>query len=130
MIRRLFYFWLGFFTAVWAMRRVRALHPNHIARRAVGTAAGAGAALRVFAADVRRLSASREIELRARYGLDTVEDRPMVEHRRPVNAVGPVGSAGPRRTRAIESRCGTIDHIDHIEHIETHEETHDEKDGR
>ncbi len=114
MIRRLFYFWLGFFTAVWAMRRIRALHPNHVARRAVTAAAGTGVALREFAADVRHLTASREIELRARYGLDTVEDRPMLEDRRP---------AVLRRTRALApggSRHSMTNHI----------ETHDEKDGR
>ncbi|MEV5413454.1 hypothetical protein AB0K60_32050 [Thermopolyspora sp. NPDC052614] len=122
MIRRLFYFWLGFLTAVWAMRRIRALHPDHVARRAVTAAAGTGVALREFAADVRRLTASREIELRARYGLDTVEDRPMLEDRRPVPL---------RRTRALESgvpRHGTTNHIE--THSETHIETHDEKDGR
>lgn len=114
MIRRLFYFGLGFLTAVWAMRRLRALHPEHVARRAVTTAAGFGVALREFAADVRHLAASREIELRAQYGLDTVKDRPMLEDRRPARL---------GRTRALEpgvSRHSTIEMI----------ETHDEKDGR
>jgi hypothetical protein len=110
-IRRLFYFGLGFCTALWAMRRIRALHPNHVARRAVDTAAGAGVALREFVADVRRLAAAREIELRARYGLDSVDDRPMVETRRPAE-LGPA--------RSIEARRSPIHHI----------ETHDEKDGR
>lgn len=118
MIRRLFYFCLGFCTALWAMRRIRALHPNHVARRAVTTAAGAGAALREFVAEVRHLAAAREIELRARYGLDTVDDRALPAgepalpaHRRPAE-LGPALS--------IEARRGPLHH----------HQTHDEKDGR
>nr|BFE80461.1 hypothetical protein GCM10020093_030620 [Planobispora longispora] len=40
MIRRLFYMALGAFGAVWTMRKLQALHPNHVARRAVRNASG------------------------------------------------------------------------------------------
>lgn len=73
MIRRLFYIALGALLAVWTMRKLQSLHPNHVARRAAGRATGAVAALRDFAADVRGMAAEREIELRARYRLDTVD---------------------------------------------------------
>jgi hypothetical protein len=86
MIRRLFYFSLGVFAAVWTMRKLRALHPNHVARRAVNTAAGVATAVRAFASDARHLTASRETELRARYGLDSVEN-----------------TSGPARVEAIEA---------------------------
>ncbi|MFO7251154.1 MAG: hypothetical protein DIU60_010440 [Actinomycetes bacterium] len=120
MIRRLFYFSLGFVTAVWAMRKIRSLHPDHVARRAVNAAAGAGTALREFVADVRHLAAAREMELRAEYGLDSVDvtaggraadRRALPDHRRPA-ALGPA--------RSLEARRGTIHPT----------ETHDEKDGR
>ncbi|MEO3860800.1 hypothetical protein [Acrocarpospora sp. B8E8] len=65
MIRRLFYMALGAYLAVWVQRRLRALKPDHVARRAADQ-------LRGFAADVRDQAWSRETELRARYGLDSV----------------------------------------------------------
>lgn len=120
MIRRLFYFSLGFVTAVWAMRKIRSLHPDHVARRAVTAAAGAGTALREFVADVRHLAAVREMELRAEYGLESVEFgaggragdlRALPEYRRRAE-LGPA--------RSFEARRGTIHPT----------ETHDEKDGR
>ncbi|MFC6084800.1 hypothetical protein [Sphaerisporangium aureirubrum] len=72
MIRRLFYFALGAYAGVWAMRKLQALKPDHIARRTAGRAAGLLAEARGFTGDVRRLSAARETELHARLGLDTV----------------------------------------------------------
>lgn len=66
MIRRLFYFCLGVWSAVWAMRKLQSLQPDHVARRTVGS-------LRELAAEVRSAAASRETELRARYGLGSLE---------------------------------------------------------
>jgi hypothetical protein len=71
MIRRLFYISLGAFAAVWVMRRLRALQPDHLAHRAVGRMAGLVAGLRDFAGDAMEAAAKRESELRAEYGLDT-----------------------------------------------------------
>ncbi|MFI0421970.1 hypothetical protein C1I98_09360 [Spongiactinospora gelatinilytica] len=71
MIRRLFYLSLGALAAVWVMRRLRALQPDHIAHRAAGRVTGAMAGLRDFAGDAMEAAAKREIELRAEYGLDT-----------------------------------------------------------
>ncbi|ACZ88826.1 hypothetical protein [Streptosporangium roseum] len=73
MIRRLFYMSLGAFGAVWVMRKLQALHPNHLARRAVHNAAGALDQVREFAGDALDGAAKRETELRSRFGLDTVE---------------------------------------------------------
>ncbi|MBP2708058.1 hypothetical protein JOL79_30200 [Microbispora sp. RL4-1S] len=66
MIRRLLYMALGAYLAVWTMRKLQSLRPDHVARRAADE-------LRDFAGDVRRLSASRETELRAEFGLDRVD---------------------------------------------------------
>ncbi|GAA3833323.1 hypothetical protein GCM10022226_63360 [Sphaerisporangium flaviroseum] len=74
MIRRLFYMALGAYIAVWVMRKLQALKPDHVARRAGERAMGLAAEARLFAEEVRRLSAGRESELRARYGLDSVHD--------------------------------------------------------
>lgn len=68
MLRRLFYFCLGAYSAVWAMRRLQTLHPDHVARRTVGS-------LREFAAEAYAAAARRETELRARYGLGSVESK-------------------------------------------------------
>ncbi|GIH22945.1 hypothetical protein Aph01nite_12550 [Acrocarpospora phusangensis] len=65
MIRRLFYMALGAYLATWAQRRLRALKPDHLARRAADQVRG-------FADDVRDQASHRETELRARFGLDTV----------------------------------------------------------
>ncbi|MEU4833030.1 hypothetical protein [Streptosporangium sp. NPDC023615] len=73
MIRRLFYMGLGAFGAVWVMRKLQALHPDHLARRAVHGAAGALEQVRDLAGETRRGAAERETELRSRFGLDTVE---------------------------------------------------------
>jgi hypothetical protein len=72
-IRRLFYLALGAYAGIWAMRKLQALKPDHLARRTAGRAADLLAEARGFAGDVRRLSAARETELHARLGLDTVE---------------------------------------------------------
>ncbi|MEW9531311.1 hypothetical protein [Microbispora sp. NPDC049125] len=72
MIRRLFYMALGAYAAVWTMRKLQSLRPDHVARRAAGRAAIAADQLRDFAGDVRRLSAGRETELRAEFGLGSV----------------------------------------------------------
>jgi hypothetical protein len=74
MIRRLFYMGLGAFGAVWVMRKLQALHPNHLARRAVHNATGALEQARGLAGEALRGAAEREIELRSRFGLDTVEN--------------------------------------------------------
>ncbi len=70
MIRRLFYMTLGASLAVWVMRKLEALRPEHVARRTAGH-------LRDFAGEVRAGAATRENELRARHGLGTVGHRPL-----------------------------------------------------
>ncbi|GAA0381910.1 hypothetical protein Acor_52860 [Acrocarpospora corrugata] len=65
MIRRLFYLALGAYLATWVQRRLRALKPDHVARRAADQVRG-------LAADIREQALYRETELRAQYGLDTV----------------------------------------------------------
>lgn len=74
MIRRLFYMALGACVAVWVMRKLQALKPEHVARRVAGRASGLADEARLFAGDVRRLSAGRETELRSRFGLDSLEE--------------------------------------------------------
>ncbi|MFG3436908.1 hypothetical protein ACGF0J_06660 [Nonomuraea sp. NPDC047897] len=69
MIRRLFYLSLGACITLWVMRRLQALHPNHMARRTVSGAAGMLAQVRDFTSDALGEAADREIELRARFGL-------------------------------------------------------------
>ncbi len=73
MIRRLFYLSLGAFITLWVMRRLQALHPNHIARRTADGAAGMLVRVRDFTSDALGEAAGREIELRARFGLDNAE---------------------------------------------------------
>ncbi|SDL68830.1 hypothetical protein [Nonomuraea jiangxiensis] len=73
MIRRVFYLSLGAFLALWAMRRLQALHPEHVARRTAGSAAGMVRRVRDFTTDVLGEAAERETELRARFGLDNPE---------------------------------------------------------
>ncbi|MEU6426973.1 hypothetical protein ABZ860_13855 [Microbispora sp. NPDC046973] len=73
MIRRLFYMSLGAFLAVWTMRKLQSLRPDHVARRTAGRAVTLADQLKDFAGEVRRLSASRETQLRAEFGLDTVD---------------------------------------------------------
>ncbi|AWS42360.1 hypothetical protein [Streptosporangium sp. 'caverna'] len=74
MIRRLFYMALGAFGAVWVMRKLQALHPNHLVRRAVHNATGALEQVRDLTGDALEGAARRETELRSRFGLDTVEN--------------------------------------------------------
>ncbi|MFC4533462.1 hypothetical protein [Sphaerisporangium dianthi] len=74
MIRRLFYMALGAYIAVWVMRKLQTLKPDHLARRTAGHAMDLAAEARLFAAEVRHLSAGRETELRARFGIDSVEE--------------------------------------------------------
>ncbi|GAB3899615.1 hypothetical protein [Microbispora bryophytorum] len=73
MIRRLFYMALGAFLTVWTMRKLQSLRPDHVARRTADRAVTLADQLRDFAGEVRHLSASRETELRAELGLDTVD---------------------------------------------------------
>ncbi|WP_214108987.1 hypothetical protein [Acrocarpospora catenulata] len=74
MIRRLFWLGLGAYLALWVERKLRALAPDHLARRTAGELAG-------FAADVRDAALTRENELRARYALDTLGNkRPQTHH--------------------------------------------------
>ncbi|MFE0077197.1 hypothetical protein ACFWYW_50820 [Nonomuraea sp. NPDC059023] len=70
MIRRLFYLSLGAFTAVWVMRRLQAMRPEHVARRTVDNAAGLLEQVRDFTSDALGEAAERETTLRARFGLD------------------------------------------------------------
>jgi hypothetical protein len=74
MIRRLFYLSLGAFLAMWVMRRLQALHPNHVIHRTAGGAAGMLRQVRDFTSDALGEAAERETELRARFGLDNAED--------------------------------------------------------
>ncbi|MEU6724333.1 hypothetical protein ABZ917_11530 [Nonomuraea wenchangensis] len=76
MIRRLFYLSLGAFLAFWVMRRLQALHPDHVARRTAAGAAGMLQRVRDFTSDALGEAAARETELRARLGLDQAEDTP------------------------------------------------------
>ncbi|MBO3747721.1 hypothetical protein J5X84_16705 [Streptosporangiaceae bacterium NEAU-GS5] len=61
MIRRLFWMSVGAYLAVFVMRRLQALKPDHVARRAVDE-------VRLFAEDVKSIAARRETELRAQFG--------------------------------------------------------------
>ncbi|GLW06357.1 hypothetical protein Misp01_14870 [Microtetraspora sp. NBRC 13810] len=72
MIRRLFYLSLGAFAAVWVMRKLQTLHPDHVARRAADGASGLVARLRFFTGEALEAAAKREAELRAEYGLDAI----------------------------------------------------------
>ncbi len=72
MIRRLFYMALGACLAIWTMRKLAALRPDHVARRAADRAVSLAGRLGDFAGDVRELSASRETELRAQFGLGSL----------------------------------------------------------
>jgi hypothetical protein len=74
MIRRLFYLSLGAFLAFWVMRRLQALHPNHVIHRTAHGAAGMLQRVRDFTSDVLGEAAERETELRARFELDNAED--------------------------------------------------------
>ncbi|NRQ32065.1 hypothetical protein HII36_09460 [Nonomuraea sp. NN258] len=74
MIRRLFYLSLGALLTLWVMRRLQALHPQHVARRAAGGAAGMLRQVRDFTSDALGEAAERETRLRARFGLDNAED--------------------------------------------------------
>ncbi|GGO21338.1 hypothetical protein GCM10010116_42910 [Microbispora rosea subsp. aerata] len=74
MIRRLFYMSLGAFLAVWTMRKLQSLRPDHVARRTADHAVTLADRFRDFAGEVWRLSASRETELRAEFGLGTVDE--------------------------------------------------------
>nr|WP_260408404.1 hypothetical protein [Planomonospora venezuelensis] len=56
------------------MRRLQALRPDHVARRAVRGASGVLEQARIFAEDALDGAARRETELRARLGLGTVEE--------------------------------------------------------
>ncbi|MDF5751983.1 hypothetical protein [Spongiactinospora sp. TRM90649] len=80
MIRRLFYISLGAFAAVWVMRRLRALQPDHLANRAVGRMTGLLAGVREFADEALEAAAKRESELRAEYGLDTFDGNITTNH--------------------------------------------------
>jgi hypothetical protein len=67
MIRRLFWMSVGAYLAVFVMRKLHSLKPDHVARRTVEE-------LRLFAEDVRSLAARRETELRAQFGPDNVSE--------------------------------------------------------
>ena len=73
MIRRLFYISLGAFLSMWVMRKLQALHPNHMARRTADGAAGMLTRVRDFTSDALGEAADRETELRSRFGLDNAE---------------------------------------------------------
>ncbi|GLX01959.1 hypothetical protein [Microtetraspora sp. NBRC 16547] len=73
MIRRFFYITVGACLAVWAMRKLQAMRPENVARRAAGRAAGIAGELVEFAGDVRALARERETELRARMGLESLD---------------------------------------------------------
>ncbi|MFI6599765.1 hypothetical protein ACIBHX_26255 [Nonomuraea sp. NPDC050536] len=73
MIRRLFYISLGAALTLWVVRRLQALHPNHVARRTVQKASGVLAQVRDFTSDALGEAADREIELRTRFGLDNAD---------------------------------------------------------
>ncbi|MFF4777258.1 hypothetical protein [Microtetraspora fusca] len=73
MIRRTFYIAVGAFLAVWAMRKLQAMRPDSVARRAADRAAGLAGELAEFAGDVRAIARERETELRSRMGLESVD---------------------------------------------------------
>ncbi|MER6949920.1 hypothetical protein ABT294_38480 [Nonomuraea sp. NPDC000554] len=74
MIRRLFYLSLGALITLWVMRRLQALHPNHVARRTAAGAVGMLARVRDFTSEALGEAAERETELRARFGLDNSDN--------------------------------------------------------
>ncbi|MFG2072966.1 hypothetical protein SAMN05421874_10457 [Nonomuraea maritima] len=74
MIRRLFYLSLGAFLALWVVRRLQALQPDHVARRTADRATGMLRQVRDFTHDVLGEAAERETELRARFGLGNSEN--------------------------------------------------------
>jgi uncharacterized protein DUF6167 len=73
MFRRLFWFFTGATTGVWATvkvnRALRRLHPDSLAATAADRALETGARLRLFAQDVRAGMAQREDELHDALGL-------------------------------------------------------------
>ncbi|WP_214416817.1 hypothetical protein [Sphaerisporangium fuscum] len=74
MIRRLFYMAIGAYIALWVLRKLQTLKPDHVARRAADRATGLLGDARLFAGEVRRLAAGRETELRERFGIDSVKE--------------------------------------------------------
>ncbi|SDI39075.1 hypothetical protein SAMN05421505_1483 [Sinosporangium album] len=67
---------LGALIAVWVMRRLQMLHPDHLARRAAVGAAGLVESARDFVGEVAGEAADREAELRARFEVGRVDDGP------------------------------------------------------
>ncbi|GIH70776.1 hypothetical protein [Sphaerimonospora thailandensis] len=92
MIRRLFYMALGACLAVWVMRKLQSLRPEHVARRAAGRAVTLADRLREFAGEVRRHAASRESELRAELGLGSVNRISSVDRSGAVDGIGAHGN--------------------------------------
>ncbi|GAA4065453.1 hypothetical protein [Nonomuraea soli] len=70
MIRRLFYMSLGAGLAIWVMRRLQALHPQHVARRTADRAASMAGQVRDLTAYALDEAAVRETELRAQLKLE------------------------------------------------------------
>ncbi|WP_433500904.1 hypothetical protein ACQP1K_11710 [Sphaerimonospora sp. CA-214678] len=91
MIRRLFYMALGACLAVWVMRKLQALRPDHVARRAADRTVTLAGRFREFAGEVRRHAASRESELRAELGLGSVSRISSVDRIGAVDAGGAHG---------------------------------------
>lgn len=86
MFRRLFWFFTGAATGVWATtkvnRAVRRLSPDSLAVTAADRALTAGARLRLFARDVRAGMAQREDELGDALGLSARAQAPALPHSR------------------------------------------------
>ncbi|MEV0588946.1 hypothetical protein [Nonomuraea sp. NPDC050310] len=70
MIRRLFYMALGAALTLWVLRKLQALHPQHVARRTADRAASMLVQVRDLTQHALDEAAERENELRARFGLD------------------------------------------------------------
>ncbi|WP_329130105.1 DUF6167 family protein [Streptomyces sp. NBC_01476] len=104
MFRRLFWFFTGAATGVWATvkvkRALRRLSPDSLAATAADRALETGARLRLFAHDVRAGMAQREGELHDALGLHGTSETPGLTARKDRPAVLPAQDTdfpAPRR---------------------------------
>jgi Family of unknown function (DUF6167) len=105
MFRRLFWFFTGAATGVWATvkvnRAVRRLRPDSLAATAADRALETGARLRLFAQDVRAGMAQRETELHDALGLRTQGDPQALSSRKDTPALPAQDHDRPARRRGI-----------------------------
>jgi Family of unknown function (DUF6167) len=105
MFRRLFWFFTGAATGVWATvkvnRAVRRLRPDSLAATAADRALETGARLRLFAQDVRAGMAQRETELHDALGLRTQGDPQALPPRKDIPVLPAQDHDLPARRRGI-----------------------------